>query len=134
MSKERRTVTLDPDVDQYLDEEGVNASQLINHLVENHFTLGGDEIGMLRLREQQLESDITELESRLSSKRKELEQVQYRLDEHRDDQDSVLLEAAETLPPDVRTPDNPAVETWAKKANLPVSEFLDRLEEVDRTT
>lgn len=131
MSKERRTISLTPENDAYLGKEGVNASQLVDRLVESYRSAGGDETGMLKLREQQLQSEISELESRLEAKRSELEQVQDQLAEFQADQDSIIADAADALPQHVRHEDNPAVENWAEKAGLSPSELLDRLADHD---
>lgn len=131
--KQRRSVSLDPPVDQYLRQDGVNASELVNTLVENHMSAGGDEVSMLKLREQQLRSEISELESRLDTKQEELDTVQDQLADHRDDREALLEEAAETLPAEVRHEENPAIQTWAQKCDMPVSEFLDRLNDHNGT-
>lgn len=131
MTKSRRTVSLDEENDQYLDADGINASSLVNRLVRSYRSAGGDETGMLRLREQQLESEVAELESRLEAKRRELDSIRDQLSTFEDTQQSVLEEAAETISPQARSTDNPAVENWANKADLPPEEFLDRLDDVD---
>ena len=131
MSKHRRTVTLDPEVDEFLDTAEVNASALVNKLVKNHHSAAGDQQAMLSLRAQQLRSDIEELESRLETKQDELERVEARLDAVEDDRDAILRDAAETIPRAVRTPDNPAVQSWAEKADLTPEAFLDRLDDFD---
>lgn len=131
MTKSRRTVTLDEEIDEYLDAEGVNASQLVNRLVRSYQTAGGSEVGMLRLREQQLESEIQELDSRRETKQDELERVREQLSELQDGRDDVIRDAAESLDDHVRVPDNPAVQNWAEKAGLPPEEFLERLDDLD---
>lgn len=130
MSKQRRTVSLDPDVDEYLDAEGVNASQLVNRLVRNYHSADGDELAMLRLREQQLKSEVEELESRLQSKRNELETVQEKIGEQRNATAGIVREAIDHLPEHVREPDNPAVENWASKAGMSPEELLERIEDL----
>lgn len=128
MSKERRTVSLDPEVEEYLSQEGVNASELVNNLVETHVSAGGNEKAMLELREQQLESEVAELESRTETKQEELAQVRDRLSEFRDKREDVIQEARNTLEDIPLEPDNPAVQNWAGKAEMPVDEFIAALE------
>lgn len=131
MSKERRAVTLDPEIDTYLASEGINASQLVNRLVKNHKTAGGDEYTMLKLREQQVESEIEELHSRIDAKRDELELIQEQLDEYEEEQDELIDEAADAIDPHIRTPDNPAVENWADIVGVTPDELVRRLEELN---
>ena len=126
MSKERRTVSIEPDVDEYLSREGVNASELVNELVKNHYSAGGDEKAMLKLREQQLESDVRSLEGQITEKEKELNQIRNRLLEFEDQTETILKEAADVL---VTTdPENEALKTWARKADLSPERFAERLE------
>jgi len=129
MSKERRTVSLDEDVDEFLASEGVNASELVNNLVKNHASAGGDKQSMLELREDQLKSDIANLEGQLESKREELERVQEQLSQHRQKQQNQLKEAAESVKHVPLEPDNPAVENWAGKLDMNEKEFIQQVEE-----
>lgn len=127
MSKERRTVTLDPKTDEYLSQEEVNASKLVNKLVRDYTGAGGNSRAMLELREQQLESELSELESRTETKRDELERVREQLGAHEDQRETILDEARNTLRDTQLEPGNPAVQTWADKADMSVEEFLDVL-------
>lgn len=129
MSKKRRTVTLDPDVDEHLQREGVNASELVNDLVQAHFTVGGDKRAMLEMRENQLVSDIEELEARRESKEKELENVRKQLEDLTRGNESVIEEAADVIPESVTSPENPAVKNWAADAGISPEELLERLDE-----
>lgn len=131
MSKQRRTVTLDEDVDEYLGSEGVNASELVNRLVESHVTSGSGERAMLELRAEQLESDITELSSRLESKQSELAQVRDRLGDVQDKREDVVDEAREKLSNTPLKPDNPAVRRWAERAGMDVEAFIREISEGD---
>lgn len=133
MSKERRTVSLETEVDEYLGSEGVNASELVNSLVKNHVSSGGDKRGMLELRAEQLRSDIDELEGRLETKREELDRVETHLDEYRTERDEVLDEAVDTLQTVAWDADNPAIQNWAEKADMTPEELIEELERRDST-
>jgi chromosome segregation ATPase len=127
MSKERRTVSLDPEVDDHLSKDGVNASELVNKLVRTHATAGGSDRAMLELREQQLESELADLESRTERKRQELEQVREQLAEYRDAREDIIAEARNTLTREQYDPANEAVKTWAEKAEMSPEAFVDAL-------
>jgi len=81
MSKENVSVTVDPDVAQYLDRPGVNTSGKINDLLKQEMNAGTSEKQMLELRQEQLEGEIESLESQLETKKKGLKNVQQRLGE-----------------------------------------------------
>jgi len=136
MTKERRTISIDEEVDDYLGSDGVNASELINKLVKSHASAGGDKRAMLELREEQLMSEVNGLENRLEGKREELESVRDRLSEFRSDSNEVVREAADELEFHAVTldPDNPAIQKWAEKADLPPEDFLDRLKDYRSST
>lgn len=128
MSKQRRTVSLDEDADRYLDRADVNASGFVNRLVRNAINTDGKDLSMLRLRKQQLESDIESLEGELKNKRQEKERVEEQLDEQQNQTATTIEEAVTHLDGIPADPDNPAIQNWADKANLPVETFVDELE------
>lgn len=129
MSKERRTVSLDRDVDDYLDRDGVNASELVNKLVKSHMTAGGDQEAMLELRKQQLESDVQELQSREETKRQELQQVRDRLETIDEEQRARIETAAERLDAQDLELRNQKVRYWADEADVSVDRLVERVRE-----
>lgn len=131
MSKERRTVTLDEEVDEYLGSEGVNASELVNRLVKSHLSSGGGKRAMLELRAEQLESELSELNGRVDTKESELAQVRGRLGDVRDERQDVVDEAREKLSNTPLKPENPAVRRWAEKAGMDVEAFIREISEGD---
>ena len=75
MSKVNISATVDEDVEAFLSQDHVNASGLINDLVRRYMD-GGDEKGaMLRLREEQLKSELEALSQQQEAKRKELDRL-----------------------------------------------------------
>lgn len=128
MSKERRTFSLDPEVDEYLDRDGVNASELANKVIKHHMSAGGDKKDMLELRKEQLKSDISELENSLETKKEELETVIERLDQIEDKKEDIYQEAGEVLTYTDLREKNQRVEYWANEVGVPVEEFVDELE------
>lgn len=132
VSKHRRSVTLDPDVDDYLDGDGVNASDLVNSLLKRHMTAGGNREAMLELRAEQIRSEITELEGRVETKRQELEQVEADLEDLRDDRVDVFDRAAEALTERDLLDNTAKVDYWADQADVKgerlISEVQDRIQ------
>lgn len=75
MPKVNISATVDEEVEAFLSQEHVNASGLINDLVRRYMH-GGDEKGaMLRLREEQLRSEIEALSQQLGTKEQELDRI-----------------------------------------------------------
>ena len=128
MSKQRVSASVDKEVHEYLSRDHINASGLINDLVENHMQTGGNRKAMLELREQQIKSKIDELEGTLEVKERELAEVQAELAEFRDHTDEVLDEAASALTGIDPDPENQAIKNWAEKADLSPDEFASRLQ------
>lgn len=129
MSKDRRTVTLDPEVDDYLDREGVNASELVNKLVRNHMTAGGDDEAILQLRKQQIQSEIQELANRKETKKQEFEQVESKLSELSDDRGDVFDDAVDALTPSDLRAENHKVEWWANEANVTIDRLIQEVQD-----
>lgn len=82
--KKRRSVSLEPDVHEYLAESKRNGSGLVNDLVKRHMEGGLDgkdaETVVLDMRIERLESEIAEMESRITSKENLLEELRSRRD------------------------------------------------------
>lgn len=104
MAKDRRSITLDPEVSDYLSKDGVNASALINKLVREYMAGGDTSQELRRLRIQQTESEIENLEMQMEQRRKELERLRElekeRKIEKEADREEALDEAATKLTPD----------------------------------
>ena len=128
MSKDRRTVSIDPDVEEYLAREGVCASTLVNKLVKNHITAGGDKLAMLELREEQLLSDIRELEGRVEEKENELERVRNDLEEYRSFDEQTLEQKAALLDGTPLEKTNTAVKNHAQDIGMDVERFIEEIE------
>jgi len=126
--KENISATVDPEVDAYLSRQDVNASGLINKLVQNHMSGNGSNKDLLEFRKQQLEKKEGRLAERLEDTRSELSFVNKQLEEHETEQQNVLQEAAETLSRHQLHEDSNPVEFWADKAEMDISEFLSEME------
>lgn len=87
--KERNTFTLDPAQNRYLQQSSVNASGLVNQLVKQHRESQTKADAVLRYREEQLESEIREIEARLHAKERELAELQERREAIQAEQASV---------------------------------------------
>jgi len=128
MSKERRTVSLDEEVEQYLSGEGVNASQLVNKLVKTHAKSGGNKRAMLELREDQLVSEIEELHGRIQSKEDELESVREQLAEFEDEKERKIAQAKDALTERDLVTESQAVRFWADELDMSVEELKQEVE------
>jgi len=97
MTKERRGVSLEPEVNSYLSQDGVNASQKINELVKQEMNAGTTERAMLQLRLEQVRGDIANHEGELERLRKQEKDLLERLDtlqeERKEEQKETLQDA-----------------------------------------
>lgn len=75
MSKERTSVSLDPEVAEYLSQNGTNASELVNELVKQHMNGGASEEQILDFRISQVESETESLKAQLERKEQELSEL-----------------------------------------------------------
>ena len=128
MSKQRRSVTLEPEVDEYLSRNEVNASGLVNDLVRRHMNGGIGDDAVLRMRKQQVKSEVEHLEARTQNKLEELEKLEQRLETRTERREKKLDEVRERLEGVPLEPDNPGVEKQAQKVGLSPEELIAELE------
>ena len=128
MTKKRTSLSLDPEVADYLSQEHVNASGLVNSLVKKHMNGGASEDMIRQFRIKQVQSELESIESQAQQKREELEKLQEIDEERQEEQQQKIKDAEEALSriPNL-TVDNPAVETWAEKCDMEPSELLDEV-------
>jgi len=112
----------------WMDEQCNNRSAYVDELL-TRAREGGDELeGIIaRYQAEQLRAQKAQLETRLEGVSDQLERVEKKAFQAEEKQQDVLQEARDVIRPDKRNEDNPAVQTWAKKAEMGVSEFLEAL-------
>lgn len=131
MSKKRRSVSLEPDVHDYLSREEVNASALVNELVRRHMEGGMEDTAVLRLRKEQVESEVDHLKARTENKIDELEQLENKLESCQNQQQKQLEEVRDILDDVPHEPTNPAVQTQAEKVDMTPEELLEALDDTE---
>lgn len=136
MTKDRKSVTVDQDVSEYLSRDDVNASGLVNHLVQSHMESDGGAEALVELRIEQVEGEIDDIKDdiqsgkrKLARKRKKLDRLRSRLSDVTVNPEKVVEEASNILRPEQLTEDNDAVQKHADKARMPTDEFLERVRE-----
>lgn len=95
MSKKRRTVSLEESVDDYLDQDGRNASELVNHLVKQHMNGGASTDQILEFRIQQVESEVENISGELERKESELSELKDRKEQNQSEQQEEQQQAIE---------------------------------------
>ena len=128
MSKERTSLSLDPEVAQFLQQDHVNASGLVNKLVKQYMSGGAGEAMVRQMRIDQLESELNELQAREEQKRRELQNLKEIDEEKTAEQKQALSEAKEALQDTPKEPDNPAIQNWAQDLGMTPEELIDELE------
>lgn len=76
-----------------------------------------------------IEGEVDARHEELERERRKLEAFREKLDERQSFRETMLSEAEGVLTPEMLRPDNPAVENWAEKVELPVTEFINRMKE-----
>lgn len=132
MSKERTSLSLDPSVAQFLKQNHVNASGLVNKLVQQYMNGGAGEDIIREFRIQQLESEVDELQSREEQKRQELQKLKSIDSKKTEEQEVALEEAKETLSSTPRDPDNIAIQTKADELDITPEELVEELQRDDQ--
>jgi len=134
MSKERRTVTLEKDIDDYLAQDHVNASGLVNDLVKRHMNGDSSDGAIREFRIQQLKEEANEYASRAERKRSEAERLKQAASEEKREKQADIQEAVEQLSDAPRDPTNPAVKMQARRVGVEPEELVGRMGDKDETS
>lgn len=129
MSKERISASVDPEVEAYLSRETVNASGMINKLVKQQMSSGGDSKQLLQLRLEQINSEIERHNSQVETLKKERKGIKKRLESLEEEKHGQLQETLEKLETVPWKPDNPAIKTQAEELDMTPQELITELEE-----
>lgn len=129
MNKERKSVTVDPQVAEHLSQTGTNASELVNKLVKQHMNGGAGENEILEFRISQVEGEISDLKSRLERKQEELSELQDRKqslsNEQQQNRAKILQEAYEnTRFATLNSVDHPIIDS----PDAMIDDYADRLD------
>lgn len=137
MSKKRRTVSLEEKVDEYLSQDGRNASELVNKLVKKHMNGGATEDEILEFRIEQVESEVNELAGSLERKETELSELKERKEKRQAERSQEEREKIKTMAEhltvyELRSADTPIVkedkdvqQDLAEKADCSIEELKD---------
>jgi len=96
MSKKRTSLSLDPEVADYLQQDRVNASGLVNNLVKQYME-GADQKAMQELRKRQLREEYESLVDRARRKYERYEQLDETIPSEEEERQSRLEEAAKRV-------------------------------------
>jgi len=124
MSKERTSITVDPEVAEYLSRESVNASGLVNKLVKQYMNGGGEEDALREFRMQQVKS---EYEDHAQQARRRLEEYNRLREEARRKEEQtpdVPENEAKRVRMVPREADHPVVENIADELGMSEQELL----------
>lgn len=139
MPKERKTVTLDPDLVEWVEAQpDLNLSGLLNDLLRAHVEGGGTIDQVMEVRREQVMRRVEELEEQLSAARDELENYDSIVEEHRERVNEPVRRAVGLVQEQdswrYLDPDNAAVEALSPESIDP-DEFVERvLDELDGQT
>lgn len=125
--KERKTVTVDPEVAAYLSQEGRNASETVNKLVRMEM---GEDVFNEQLIRFRMESEKDRYESAAQKARGHLErynQLKERLEEVETKQDKLMQDVREKLENVPLEPDNPGVQAQAKRVDMSPEELIEQI-------
>jgi len=131
MSKDRISATVDEEIAEFVSRDDVNTSGLVNKLLKQHMTAGTSEEQMLRMRLENVEDDIDDLESQLETKRERRSNIISKLEEYEQAQEQVILDAAEALDRTDFRAENQKLAYWVDETGLSKEELRDRLAEQD---
>lgn len=128
--KKRTSITVDPDVYEFLSQSEVNQSGLINDLVREYKDNEKRQVAALRLRYQHLKREAEEARETAERKEEQAQDVKELLDEAESKETDKIQDVAEKLESVPKQPENPAVQHQAEKLGLTPEELLERIDNV----
>jgi len=132
MSEKKRTsITVDPDVYEFLKQPDVNQSGLINELVKQYRDNQDRQVAALELRVEHLEEEAKRDRENAQRKQQQAEEIRELLQDARQTEQTKLQEARNALENTPLKPDNPGVENWADKLDMSPTELIERLENTE---
>lgn len=126
MSKQTRTVSLDDENDEWLDDQD-NASAIVNELVGQARRNGGTQMAAIDLQVSQKERELDHRQSDVDRIKRELEELRELKAQLRREEETSLDRAEDALEGVAVEPGNPAVENWADKLGMPSQELVEEL-------
>lgn len=125
-----RSVNLDVEHIEWMDENVYNRSEFINELISLHRQGTGEmNEAVARFRREQLRSQEASLETRLESVRSELTTVEEDIATAQNETAIEVAEAAENLTGVTLTKENPAVRKQAKNVGMATDELIEAVRE-----
>lgn len=128
VSKKRISATLEDDVYQFVQQEHINTSGLINRCLKEYMNTGGDVSAVRDLRIRQLKDEADELETRADTKRQRAKELREELEATKDDEQTAELDAvlqrAEYIPAD---PEHPFVQENAAELGIDPTGLADEI-------
>lgn len=125
---ENISASVDDDVHEFLQQDHINISGLVNRCLKEYMNTGGDVSAVRDLRIRQLKDEADELETRAETKRQRAEELREELEATKDDEQSAELDAvlqrAEYIPAD---PEHPFVRDNADELGIRPAELADEI-------
>lgn len=128
MTKDRRGISISPDVNEYLSREGVNASELVEKLVREHMRQGDTAVAAVQVQLNQKKRELDRVqteEEQLQQDIAELEELQQQLSTEDSEELETHLETLKKTPAD---PTNPAIRNHAKVLDITPQALVRELE------
>jgi SMC interacting uncharacterized protein involved in chromosome segregation len=127
MSKERRTVSLEPSNNHFLSEHP-NASDLIDELVSRYRQGGREDTVGIELRLQHKRNELEEKRQEVKRLEKEVSELEHLKREVTASESAQLREARAALDEHQLEPQNPAVQNWAEKLGIAPEQLIAKLD------
>jgi len=124
VSKNRVSATVDDDVYEFLQQDHINMSGLINRCIREYMNTGGDVSAVRDLRIQQLEDEAEDLKSRAENKREKAnrlrEQIEASNESDREERLNEVVSSAGMIPAD---PSHPFVQQHSDELDMTTDEL-----------
>lgn len=141
MSKQRRTFSIDEDIDnRFKQQEHLNASATVNKLLREYVAAGREPEAALNVRLREIETELQQkreemarVESHIERLEREKEDVAAKIREREKNQQKPIVDYADLVdghpnPETLLDVNNEALQTHAERANMTPTRFLEKVE------
>lgn len=138
--KRRRTVSIDEELDEYLEDTENNVSAVVNDLLRQYMAAGRSTEAVLEMRLAEIEQEILQKEQQKTRVENDIQRLERQRDEinakiqelNREEiqavQDMVGMITRNEFDKADLVPTNEAVNAHAKRADMQPQQFVDRVE------
>jgi len=135
--KTRKSVTIDEDLAEWVENRNINFSGLVNDLLNQYRATNESDLSVLKRRIKEEQEEVAELREKIDRKETNLRKLENELEqreEKEEEKKNLLREARDALEDTPLNRENPAVKNWARKLEMKPVKLVEELSDEEEAT